>query len=39
MTYGELKARMSNREFTEWLAFYSYERKQREEAERKARKK
>ena len=36
ITYGELKARMSNKEFTEWLAFYSYERKQREEAERKA---
>ena len=36
MTYGELKRRMSNREFTQWLAFYSFERKQREEAERKA---
>ena len=36
LTYGQLKAGMSNREFTEWLAFYSYERKMQEEAERKA---
>jgi hypothetical protein len=27
---------MSNREFTNWIAFYSYEVKMREEAERKA---
>jgi hypothetical protein len=27
---------MSAREFTDWIAFYSYENKMREEAERKA---
>ena len=36
ITYADLKARMSNREFTDWIAFYSYEAKMREEAERKA---
>lgn len=36
MTYGELRRRMSQREFTDWVAFYSYEAKMREEAERKA---
>jgi hypothetical protein len=30
---------MSNREFNEWVAFYSYEAKMREEAERKANRK
>lgn len=36
LTYGQLRAGMSNHEFTEWLAFYSYERKMQDEAERKA---
>jgi hypothetical protein len=39
ITYAELKAKMSNREFNEWVAFYSYEAKMREEAERKANRK
>jgi hypothetical protein len=39
ITYGQLKSQMSNSEFTEWLAFYSYENKMRQEAERKAKRK
>jgi len=35
MTYGELRTRMSAKEFTEWSAFYSYERKVQDEANRK----
>lgn len=36
MTYGELRTRMSAREFTDWSAFYSFERKMADEAARKA---
>lgn len=39
LTYGQLRKQMSNREFTQWLAFYSYERKMQEEADRKAKRK
>lgn len=39
MTYGQLRRQMSASEFQEWLAFYSYERKMEQEAERKARRK
>mgnify|MGYP006287203705 CR=1 FL=1 len=30
---------MSHREFVDWIAFYSYERKMQQEAERKAKRK
>lgn len=37
MTYGDVRRRIGAAEFTEWLAFYSYEGKMRAEAEREAR--
>lgn len=37
MSVGELRRRMSSAEFSEWVAFYSYEAKMRAEAEREAR--
>lgn len=37
MTYGQLRRTMTAAEFTDWLAFYSYEAKMKQEAERKAR--
>lgn len=39
MTMTELRNTLSTREFTEWVAFYSYEAKMRQEAEREARRK
>jgi hypothetical protein len=36
---SDLRNKMSAAEFTEWLAFYSYEAKMQAEAEREARRK
>lgn len=37
MTYGDVRRRIGAAEFTDWLAFYSFESKMRQEAEREAR--
>ena len=39
MTMHQLRNTMSASEFTDWLAFYSYEAKMRQEAERDAKRK
>lgn len=39
MTMSQLRNTMSAREFTDWVAFYSYEAKMQQEAEREARRK
>lgn len=36
MTHAELMARLSVREFTEWVAFYAYEAKEQEKALKKS---
>jgi hypothetical protein len=36
MTVGDLDRRMSRREMTQWIAFYRYEQRERERAEREA---
>lgn len=39
MTYTDIRNRMTAKEFTDWMAFYSYEAKMRDEAEREAKRK
>jgi hypothetical protein len=39
MTMKDLRNEMSAAEFTEWVAFYSYEAKMQAEAEREAKRK
>jgi hypothetical protein len=36
MTVGELDKRMTRSEMTQWIAFYRYEQRERERAERQA---